>query len=93
MIDMDTDVLRQFISSLYPLKEEEQERLVSVWQPFECKRKTILTTAGETERYLYFVLEGIQRGFHIGHDHQEATIVFMYPPSFSYQWRSLIILP
>lgn len=83
MIDMDTDVLRQFISSLYPLKEEEQERLVSVWQPFECKRKTILTTAGETERYLYFVLEGIQRGFYIGHDHQEATIVFMYPPSFS----------
>ena len=83
MIDMNTDVLRQFISSLYPLKEEEQERLVSVWQPFECKRKTILTTAGETERYLYFVLEGIQRGFYIGHDHQEATIVFMYPPSFS----------
>ena len=83
MIDMDTDVLRQFNSSIFSLKEEEQERLVSVWQPFECKRKTILTTAGETERYLYFVLEGIQRGFYIGHDHQEATIVFMYPPSFS----------
>ncbi|HEX5652610.1 MAG TPA: Crp/Fnr family transcriptional regulator [Chitinophagaceae bacterium] len=80
---MDTTVLQQFLSSIYPLKPEEQERLLSIWQPFECRRKTILTVAGETEKYLYFVLEGIQRGFYIGDDKQEATIVFMYPPSFS----------
>lgn len=65
------------------MHEDELEKLCSIWQPFECKRKTILTTAGETERYLYFVLEGVQRGFYIGEDSQEATIVFMYPPSFS----------
>lgn len=77
------DVLRQFISAGFPLKEKEMEALTSIWQPYACKRKTILTAAGETERYLYFVLEGVQRAFHIGHDKQEATIVFMYPPSFS----------
>lgn len=59
------------------------ENFVSGWQPFECKRKTILTAAGETERYLYFVLEGVQRGFYVGNDKQEATIVFTYAPSFS----------
>lgn len=59
------------------------DALACIWQPFECKRKTILTAAGETERYLYFVLEGVQRAFYIGNDKQEATIVFMYPPSFS----------
>jgi CRP-like cAMP-binding protein len=80
---MDTTVLQQFLSSIYPLKPEEQERLLTIWQPFECRRKTILTAAGETEKFLYFVLEGIQRGFYIGDDKQEATIVFMYPPSFS----------
>lgn len=79
----DTETLRQFITSVYPLKEDELETLLAIWQPFECKRKTILTTAGETEKYLYFVLEGVQRGFYIGNDNQEATIVFMYPPSFS----------
>lgn len=79
----DTEALRQFITSVYPLKEDELETLLAIWQPFECKRKTILTTAGETEKYLYFVLEGVQRGFYIGNDNQEATIVFMYPPSFS----------
>lgn len=80
---MDSDILQQFLSSIYPLKQDELEKLCSIWQPFACKRKTILTTAGETERYLYFVLEGIQRGFYIGNEKQEATIVFMYPPSFS----------
>lgn len=80
---MDTTILRQFIQAAYPLKEEESEKLLSIWQPFECKRKTILTAAGETERYLYFVLEGVQRGFFIGNDKQEATIVFTYAPSFS----------
>jgi CRP-like cAMP-binding protein len=45
--------------------------------------KTILTAAGETEKHLYFVLEGLQRAFYIGDDQKEATIVFTYPPSFS----------
>ena len=80
---MDTTPLRQFITAVYPFKEEELESFMAGWQPLECKRKTILTAAGETERYLYFVLEGIQRGFYIGDDKQEATIVFTYAPSFS----------
>ena len=49
----------------------------------EYKRKTVLTAAGETERYLYFVLEGVQRVFYVGADHPEATIVFTYPYSFA----------
>lgn len=83
MIIVDTTILQQFINSLFPLREEEMEKFLSIWQPFECRRKTILTAAGETERHLYFVLEGVQRAFFIGNDKQEATIVFTYAPSFS----------
>jgi|SRR5688572_4995478 len=84
MMLVDTTSLRQFISSVYPLKEAEMERFLEGWQPFECKRKTILTAAGETERHLYFVLGGVQRAFFVDDDdRQEATIVFTYPPSFS----------
>ena len=79
----DIDKLRQFITTSFPLGDEELEQLLQIWQPFECKRKTILTTPGETERYLYFVLDGIQRGFYVGDERKEATIVFMYPPGFS----------
>ena len=79
----DIEMFRQFIMAAFPLKPEELDALSEIWQPLECKRKTVLTTAGETERYLYFVLEGVQRAYYIGGDRGgEATIVFMYPPSF-----------
>ncbi|MBO9573027.1 MAG: Crp/Fnr family transcriptional regulator, partial [Chitinophagaceae bacterium] len=39
--------------------------------------------AGEKEKYLYFVVEGVQRAFYLSDDDKEATIVFTYPASFS----------
>lgn len=79
----DIDQLRSFIQSLYPLKNGELDAFVTGWIPVTVKRKTLLTAAGEKERYLYFVLEGVQRAFYLGNDDKEATIVFTYPPSFS----------
>jgi CRP-like cAMP-binding protein len=75
--------LHQFISAIHPLNEKEWEAFAGIWQPFECRRKTVLTAAGETEKHLYFVLEGLQRALYIGDDQKEATIVFTYPCSFS----------
>lgn len=80
---METELLKSFLSKLYPLTANELEAFTSNWQPVTFKRKTILTAAGETERYLYFVIEGVQRAFYLGDDNKEATIVFTYPPSFS----------
>jgi CRP-like cAMP-binding protein len=80
---METAALKQFIQQIHPLNEEASCAFCEGWQPLTVKRKTILTAAGETERYLYFVLEGVQRAFYIGDENKEATIVFTYPPSFS----------
>jgi CRP-like cAMP-binding protein len=65
-----------------PLADEEWAQFSAIWQPYACKRKEVLTRAGETERYLYFVLEGVQRAFYL-HGEKEATIVFTYSPGFS----------
>ena len=80
---MGKEILEQFIHQLYPLTPEESEAFMKGWTPMVVKRKTLLTAAGETERYLYFVLEGVQRAFYLGEDNREATIVFTYAPSFS----------
>jgi CRP-like cAMP-binding protein len=80
---MEIELLSKFIQQIHPLTIEEQNTFVQDWQPFTVKRKTLLTVAGETERYLYFVLEGVQRAFYVGSENKEATIVFTYPPSFS----------
>lgn len=75
--------LAQFVQHIHPLSSPALNAFCAPWQPITVKRKTILTTQGETERYLYFVLEGVQRAFYLGEHNREATIVFTYPPSFS----------
>ena len=75
--------LYKFISAVQSLRDNEWQPFSEIWQPFECKRKTILTAAGETERHLYFVLDGLQRAFYVGDNQKESTIVFTYPHSFS----------
>jgi CRP-like cAMP-binding protein len=75
--------LQQFTSSIHKLSDEEWNDFSSIWQMQEAKRKTILTAAGDTEKNLYFILDGVQRAFYIGDNYKEATIVFTYPFSFS----------
>ncbi len=80
---MEATLLENFTGSIHNIGEAEKIAFSKIWTPFECRRKTVLTAAGETERHLYFVLEGVQRSFYIGNEKQEATVVFTYPPSFS----------
>lgn len=76
-------ILLNFIKQLHPLTDEEANAFIAGWKPLTVKRKTLITAAGEKEKYLYFVLEGVQRAFYLTNDSREATIVFTYPPSFS----------
>jgi CRP-like cAMP-binding protein len=74
--------LQQTINAIHPLPEAEMNAFLSIWTRSKAKRKTILTRAGETERNLYFILEGIQRVYYYDEQEREATLVFNYPPSF-----------
>jgi CRP-like cAMP-binding protein len=76
--------LKSVVSKVHILTAEEWKDFEVIWQPFTSKRKTILTPAGETEKYLYFVLEGVQRAFFLKEDNdKDATLVFTYAGSFS----------
>ncbi|MFN7836707.1 MAG: Crp/Fnr family transcriptional regulator, partial [Bacteroidota bacterium] len=75
--------LQTFCFSIHPLRDNEWADFANIWQPFEAKRKTILTPQGETEHHLYFVTEGVQRAYFLTEDDKEATLVFTYPYSFS----------
>ncbi|MES2645504.1 MAG: hypothetical protein V4717_01415 [Bacteroidota bacterium] len=69
--------------AIHPLPTNVWDDFEKIWQPLEVKRKTLLTAAGDTERHLYFVLDGVQRAWYVHHDGREATVVFTYPVSFS----------
>ncbi|HRH50524.1 MAG TPA: cyclic nucleotide-binding domain-containing protein [Panacibacter sp.] len=74
--------LQKFTYSILKLEENEWNDFSSIWLPLSAKRKTLLTAAGETEKHLYFITEGVQRAFYL-HNDKEATLVFTYPYSFS----------
>jgi CRP-like cAMP-binding protein len=75
--------LKILIDAVHPLNDNEWNDFASIWQPFVAKRKTLLTAAGDTEKHLYFVNEGVQRAFYVKDDDKEATLVFTYAGSFS----------
>ena len=74
--------IRKMINAMHPFTEAEWEAFAGIWHPFSAKRKELLTRAGETERYLYIVEEGVQRVVYFDDNDKEATLVFTYPPSF-----------
>ncbi|WP_128546500.1 Crp/Fnr family transcriptional regulator [Larkinella soli] len=81
--DSDLERLKKAVSGWITLPEEEWNAFAVCWHPVEYRRKTILTAAGEVERYVYFVLEGVQRAYFLGEGRREATLIFSYTGSFS----------
>lgn len=71
-----------FLNAIYPLEPDVAEEYAARWRAVSGSKKEILTWEGETEKYIYFVLEGIQRSYYIK-DAREYVIAFTYPPSFS----------
>lgn len=77
------EYLKQVVQAISPISEEDWLDFRAIWQPFEAKRKVILTHEGEIEKYVYFVLSGIQRAYALSDDGRDVTLVFTYPYSFS----------
>ncbi|MGG7665127.1 Crp/Fnr family transcriptional regulator [Dyadobacter sp. BHUBP1] len=75
-------LLHSVVQAIYPLDHTDWEVLSQIWRPFSARRKEIITSAGETERYIYFVTDGVQRIYYLDDQSREATIAFTYRPSF-----------
>jgi CRP-like cAMP-binding protein len=75
--------MKEMVDAIHPLSDADWQIFSEPWQLFECKRKVILTAAQETERYVYFVLQGVQRSFALTPNDKDVTLVFTYSYSFS----------
>lgn len=81
--DADLKQLETFLQAIYPISNKAWEDFKQCWEAHEFKRKTVLTQAGTTERYLYFVIEGVQRSYYLTEEGRDVSIIFTYPFSFS----------
>jgi CRP-like cAMP-binding protein len=75
--------LRDHLFAIQPLPSAAWAAMAGIWKPFSAGRKTVLTPAGEVEKYLYYVTAGVQRVFYLHDNGKDATLVLTYPFSFS----------
>lgn len=83
--------LKKLVFGINPLYDTDWEDFSKLWRPFSAKRKEIITAMGEKEKYLYFVVEGVQRVYYFDEQNREATLVFTYNPSFGGVLDSLLL--
>lgn len=83
--------LKNLIDSIYPLPEADWNEFAALWKPLSVKRKEIITASGEQEKYLYFVVDGVQRVYYMDDNNREATLVFTYAPSFGGVLDSMLL--
>ena len=74
--------MKEFLSKIHKVEDRILEEYLSCWTKYAIPKNTIMTYEGDTERYLYFVLEGIQKSYYIN-DNKAHIIAFTYAPSFS----------
>lgn len=74
--------MKEFLSKIHPIDDSILEEYLAHWSEYRIPQKTIMTAPGEIERYMYFVLEGIQKSYHL-HEDKFYIIAFSYPPSFT----------
>jgi len=74
--------MQNFLSDIYPIKPEILEEYLVHWNEYAVPKKTILSEAGKTERYLYFVQAGIQKSYYLN-EGKAHVMFFAYAPSFS----------
>lgn len=74
--------LKKLLLSFYEISNETLEEYASHWMEYSVPKKTIITECGRTERYLYFVIDGIQKSYFLNEGKQHVMF-FAYTPSFS----------
>lgn len=75
-------LLKERMNVYASFSDEEWGTISKGFELIKFKRKEIITRQGKVEKYLYFVLDGIQRSYYHHHD-KEYTLQFTYKGSFS----------
>ncbi|MGB1003228.1 MAG: Crp/Fnr family transcriptional regulator [Salibacteraceae bacterium] len=74
--------MKNFLNNIHPINEDVLDEYLALFTEFVAPKNTIITWEGDTERYLYFVVEGVQKSYYI-HGKKEHVIAFTYAPSLS----------
>ena len=72
------------------LDSDDEAFFKSLWHPKSFKQYDLITEAGSTERYFYFVLEGVQAIYLLNEKGEKVVLGFSYSGSPSGVFDSFI---
>jgi len=75
-------MMKAYLSEIHKVKDEILDAYIAHWKAYTVPKKTVMTAPGETERFIYYVIEGIQKSYYLNEGKQHI-IAFAYAPSFS----------
>ncbi len=90
MITAHENILKDFVDPKDRIPFEDWSLFTAIWHAKEFKRKEIISPAEETEKFLYFILNGAQRVYY-SDNNKEATLIFTYPHSFGGNLDSFLL--
>ncbi len=79
---MEIKEIKKLFTCVHPLDDAVLNAYLSHWKQVPFGKKQIITEAGAVEKYMYLVLDGVQRSYFIK-EGKEHVVAFTYPPSFS----------
>lgn len=74
--------MKAFLSQIHNVEDHILDTYIAHWVEYAVPKKNIMTAPGETERFIYFVQEGIQKSYYLN-ENKQHIIAFAYAPSFS----------
>lgn len=74
--------IKEYLNTFYSTPKEVLDAYLSCWREYKASKKSLITSPGKTEKYLYYTMDGVQKSFYLKND-KEHIITFAYSPSFS----------
>lgn len=74
--------IKSFFSQIHQVPDEIMQEYLAAWSLFSTNKKTLMTSPGEVERFMYFVIKGVQKSYYLK-DGKQYVIAFTYSPSFT----------
>ena len=89
---MDPQIRKQLLNTFKEarLSDEDQDSFCQLWQETTFLRGDFITEAGQTERYFYFVIEGVQMAYLLDRKGDRVLFGFSFDYSFSGIYDSFI---
>jgi CRP/FNR family transcriptional regulator, anaerobic regulatory protein len=84
------DSLRNLISQTVSINSDELEDCLHYFEPYESRKNELLEKEGSIPKYLYFIVSGYVRLFHINENGEEVTTHINCPPGFITSYSNFI---